>query len=334
MRAEAVVRPRGGLLDRLGDTVVPGWLLMLAVSLVSMAISRAIVVAILIGIALRNLRWVPRACHAGISAFERVLAAGIVLLGAGFTVGMATPSILIVLIVTMISAFLLILILARLMGFSGKLSILLAVGTTICGGTAIAITSPLIEADREETGYAVGTIALWGLIAILVYPHLARLLGFSQRVFGVWVGTAIHSTPQVIGAGYIFGEVAGQVATITKLVRNIFMIPLAFLIALWYAKGRTTGEERQAIVRALPWFLFGYVAMALLRGFGFFTPVGIRWITQTGKFLILVAMAGIGLGSELRRMSRLGWRPLLAGFLASVIVALISLGAMDVAGIS
>jgi len=302
----------------------------------------AIVVGLVIGIVLRNLRIVPKTCYSGIAKFEKVLVWGIVFLGASLTLEILKlePYALIVLAVTMSSAFWLIYYLAGRMGLKRKLGILLGVGTTICGGTAIAITSPLVEADEEVTGYAIGTIAVWGLIALFVYPYLAHLFNFTQELFGVWASTAIHSTPQVIGAGYIYGDVAGEIATMVKLTRNAFMIPLAFAIAIWYTRSKYKKDKetmesarRVDVLRGFPWFLFGYVVMAFLRGFGFFSPAGIHNFTVAGKFLILVGMCGIGLNTDLKSMSKLGWKPFVAGFIASAIVAAIALIMIYIVGI-
>ena len=340
------------------ETVISGWLLMFGVAIISQLISKvivvggshpleAIVVAIILGVFLRNLNLVPRACYQGISKFEKVLVWGIVLLGASLTLEILKiePYALIVLAVTMLVGFWSIYLLTKKMGFGEKLGTLLAVGTTICGGTAIAITSPLIEAKEEETGYALGTIAIWGLIALFVYPYLAHLLNFTHAVFGVWVSTAIHSTPQVVGAGYIYGDKAGQIATMVKLTRNIFMIPLAFVIAVWYLKKKMSHDNREqegrvkkinkwgVIVKGFPWFLFGYLVMALLRGFGFFSPIGVHYFTAGGKFLILMGMAGIGLNTDLRKMVKIGAKPFITGFVASVMVAVISLAMIAIVGI-
>ncbi len=331
---------------------------MFGVAMISQFISRSIVVggsrpveailvAIILGIVLRNANSIPKVCYGGISKFDKVLIWGIVLLGASLTLEILKiePYALIVLAVTMLVGFCVIYFLTKKMGFAGKLGTLLAVGTTICGGTAIAITSPLIEAKEEETGYALGTIAIWGLIALLIYPYLGHLLNFTQTVFGIWAGTTIHSTPQVVGAGYIYGDKAGQIATMIKLTRNIFMIPLALVIAVWHMrkkisidnkkkKGVAGGINRWSVIaKGFPWFLFGYVIMALLRGFGFFSPSGIDYFTTSGKFLILMGMAGIGLNTDLRKMARIGPRPFIAGFIASAVVAVVSLIMIEVVGI-
>lgn len=227
------------------------------------------------------------------------------------------------------SSFFVIFILGKIFKLPAALALLLSVGTTICGGTAIAITAPLIKAKEEETSYAIGTIALWGLIAILLYPQIAHLWGVPDISFGVFAGTAIHSTPQVVGAGFIFSDIAGKTATAIKLVRNCFMVPLAFFIAIWYAKNilaktKSEGASIQ-IARAFPWFLFGYFLMAGLNTRGYFSPEGVKTFAASGKFLILLGLSGIGLNTAFSSFKKVGLKPLIVGFLGSLFVAACSI---------
>jgi uncharacterized membrane protein YadS len=164
-----------------------------------------------------------------------------------------------------------------------------------------------------------------------------------ERVFGVFAGTAIHSTPQVVGAGFIFSELAGKTATAVKLVRNTFIAPLAFIVALWHswyttrqsggteattpAEGEAAAKPTQVNwVKAFPWFLFGYFVMVGLRTYGFFTELGIDVFNQTGRFLILLGMAGIGLNTRFSAFKGIGVKPLVVGFIGAIIVAAASLG--------
>ncbi len=322
---------------------LPGWALMLLFGLVSNALSRlvvvggkhpveAVVVAIVLGILARNLGLVPKVCLPGIKAFEKVLILGIVLIGASLdfrTIASQGLNILLIVLVTMTVSYFVIYFLGRLFHLPPGLAVLLSVGTTICGGSAIAVTAPLIRAREEETSYAIGTIALWGLIAILFYPKLAQLLGVSDFTFGVFAGTAIHSTPQVVGAGFIFSDLAGRTATAVKLVRNCFMVPVAFIIAVWYsgralAAGQSAGD-RIDIARAFPWFLFGYFIMAGLNTWGFFTPQGVASFNDAGRFLILLGLAGIGLNTVFSSFRTVGFKPLLVGLLGSLVVATTSI---------
>lgn len=341
---------------------LPGWLAMLVVAVVSYYLSKLIVmggknpieapvIAIVLGIIVTNAGLLPKACGAGVKAFEKPLILGIVLIGAGLdfrNIASQGVQMLLVIVVTMAVAFVAIFGLARAFRLPQKLSVLLAVGTTICGGTAIAVTAPLIKAKEEETSYAIGTIGLWGLVAIILYPKLFELLHFASvdQVFGVFAGTAIHSTPQVVGAGFIFSEAAGKTATAVKLVRNTFIAPLAFAIACWhgYCSARRSGEaaaeapgsEAEPSVdwlRAFPWFLFGYFVMVALRTYGFFTQLGIDVFDQTGRFLILAGMAGIGLNTRFTAFRGIGVKPLVVGFIGAVIVAGVSLAMIFATGI-
>ena len=299
----------------------------------------AAVIAIVLGLLLRNAGLVPAFCLPGIKAFQKVLILGIVLLGAALdfaTVGSQGFRILLVVLVTMSTAFMLIYLLARIFRLPVGLSSLLAVGTTVCGESAIAVTAPLIRAREEETAYAIGTVALWGLVAILLYPRIALLLGVGDFHFGVFAGTAIHSTPQVIAAGYIHSDAAGHTATAVKLVRNCFMVPVAFGVALWHARRTSVSGDTAAlsspaghwagVAGAFPWFLFGYFLMAGLSTAGYFSPEGVAAFTRAGKFLVLLGLAGIGLNTTLASFRDIGLRPLAVGLLGAGIVAAIAAG--------
>ena len=346
---------------------LPGWLVMLIVAMVAYCLSGLIVmggkhpleapvIAIVFGILATNTGLLPKACAAGVKAFQNPLIWGIVLIGAGLdfrNIAAQGPQMLLVIVVTMSVGFFAIYYLAKLFGLPRRLAILLSVGTTICGESAIAVTSPLIEAREEETSYAIGTVALWGLAAIILYPKLFQLWHLSgiDQVFGVFAGTAIHSTPQVVGAGFIFSEAAGQIATAVKLVRNTFIAPLALIIALWYSwdSARRSGQadaapsaaEGAAVqpatkltwVKAFPWFLFGYFVMVALRTYGFFTELGIDVFNQTGRFLILVGMAGIGLNTRFDAFKGIGVKPFVVGFIGALIVAGASLAMIFAVGI-
>ncbi len=318
---------------------IPGWVLMLLVGIVALFLSKLVVIggknpveaaalAVILGILLRNIRIVPNVCHPGIKAFEKILILGIVLIGASLdfrNIGSQGLKMLAVILTTMFVSFFVIYFLGKVFKLPTSLAILLSVGTTICGGSAIAVTAPLIKAKEEETSYAIGTIALWGLIAILFYPKIAQVIGVTDIDFGVFAGTAIHSTPQVVGAGFIFSDLAGKTATAVKLVRNCFMAPLAFLIAIYYTKNILSGNKKEGsqvnVAKAFPWFLFGYFVMAGLNTKGFLSESGIRAFNTSGKFLILLGLAGIGLNTVFTSFRKVGLRPLIVGLIGSLVVA-------------
>lgn len=318
---------------------LPGWLLMLAVGVLAMFLSKLIVIggknpveaaviAILIGMLIRNTGVLPQIFLPGIRAFEKILILGIVLIGASLNfrnIGSQGANMLIIILITMTVSFFVIYFLGKVFKLPTGLAVLLSVGTTICGGSAIAVTAPLIKAKEEETSYAIGTIALWGLVAIILYPKIAQILTVTDMNFGVFAGTAIHSTPQVVGAGFIYSDLAGKTATAVKLVRNCFMVPVAFLIAVWYTntslRGRKKEGTRVNVAKAFPWFLFGYFLLAGLNTQGYFSPEGIRAFNSAGRFLILLGLAGIGLNTVFGSFRKVGFRPLLIGFIGAMFVA-------------
>ena len=324
---------------------IPGFLLLIALAYGSKWLSslvvmggkhplEAAIIAILVGMGLRTASLIPEAFEAGIKAFEKILILGIVCMGVSLDLALIQESglsIFPIILGTMLAGFIGIYVLSRSANLSANLSVLLALGTVICGGTAIAIASPVIRAKDEETSYAIGTIALWGLLGIICYPLIATAMGVSDLAFGVFAGTAIHSTPQVVGAGYIFSDAAGTTATAVKLVRNCFIAPAVFLLALWYSKQQTNTEDTSYDPsKVFPWFLFGYFIMAACRGMGYFTPEGIQAISSFGKFCILSGMAGIGLNTRLSMFRSVGLTPLFVGGAGTALVALVSLGLIHV----
>ncbi|MCB0358000.1 MAG: putative sulfate exporter family transporter [Bdellovibrionales bacterium] len=328
--------------------LLPGWLLLAALAVIAGILEgqvefggkhplEAPVIAILLGILLRNTIGLPARVVSGVKAFEKPLIVGIVLIGAKLDLSLLTShgeNLILIILLTMVTGLASIVVVGRVLKLSGALSVLLAVGTTICGGTAIAVTAPLIRAREEETSYAIATIALCGLAAILVYPALGRFLGIGDFHFGAFVGTAIHSTPQVVGAGFIYSDKAGEVATAVKLVRNCFLAPAAFMVALWFAgvSDPATGEAPSLrgrfsqIAKGFPWFLFGFFVMAGLGSAGYFTPKGASGFSDAGKFLILLGMAGIGLNTQFAALRSIGFRPFIVGVVGTLVVAAVSAG--------
>lgn len=321
---------------------LPGWALMCILSLLAMGLSKLVVVGgkepleasalvVVFGIILRNAWRLPKSCVAGVKAAEKLLVFGIVLMGFGLNyqkVFKGSGEMLSVILITMSVGFVSIYLLSRWVRLSEKLGTLLAVGTCICGGTAIALVAPLIKAKEEETSYSVAVIALLGVAAVLVYPLAAKSLGVSDYDFGLFAGTAIHSTPQVVGAGYIFSDEAGELATAVKLIRNCFMAPMALLLALWFSRQLAQGDKSKvSFAKAFPWFLFAYFLASWLGTQGYIAEKDIKiYLEPLGKFLILLGMAGVGLNTDLSSLRRVGLMPLLIGLIGAGIVAVVSIG--------
>lgn len=303
--------------------------------------------AILGGLALRNGGLVPAACELGIKRYETVLKAGIVLLGGSLTVlqvarlGAAAISVVLLCLAT---APVLIYLLGVRFRITPKLAVLIGVGTTICGSTAIAIAAPAIEARDEEVSYAIGTISLFGILTMVILPLAGAAAGMTDREFGIWAGTAVPATPQAIGTAWIYSDGAVAQATIVKMTRNVFMLPALFLIGLWYARQRATAVGRRLGVqdyrKAVPGFLLGFLAFAIIRSAGDHVAIVPReaWSALLGaaasvdRWLILVAMAGIGLNTRFSALRRVGPTPLLVGFLGAAFLGGLSYGLIRLFG--
>lgn len=331
---------------------IPGWLLMVALATASYVLVELltysfgnkspvepVALAIIGGLLLRNTGWVPAACDTGVKNYELALKFGIVLLGLSLTFEQAIrlgAHAIAVVILCLAIAPMLIYFIARRFGIAPKLGILIGVGTTICGSTAIAIAAPAIEAKDEEVSYAIGTITLFGILAMLALPVLGTAIGMTDSDFGMWVGTSVPATPQVVGAASVYSDRAMAYATVVKMTRNIFMIPAVFILGAWYARQKASRAGRRLRAadywKALPAFLFGFLALAVLRSLVDHIPILPRdlweWILRNvasiAKFLVLIAMAGIGLNTRFSVVQKVGAAPLLVGLIGAVFLGAIS----------
>jgi len=335
-------------------TALPGWAFMAAVAAVSVLFVdllaphvtiggrnpfEAATVAILVGIGLRAAGWVPARCGPGLRSYESALKLGIVLLGLGLTLGETMrlgAQALAAIVVCLAVAPLFVYLVTWRVGMTRNLGILLGVGTTICGTAAIAATAPVIGAKDEEVAYAVSTVSLFGALAMVILPVIGAAMAMKDVAFGVWAGLAVPSTPQVVGTGYMFSEAAGAQATVVKLTRNVFIIPAVFVLSLARRAAETSAARppRTAYVGALPGFVFGFVALVIVRSVvDAFALVPAGWwhallsgAGTTAKALILIAMAGIGLNTRFQAMRTLGSAPLFVGLLAATFLATVSYG--------
>jgi uncharacterized integral membrane protein (TIGR00698 family) len=239
-----------------------------------------------------------------------------------------------------------------------RLGGLIAVGTSICGVSAIVATGPAIEAEEEETAYAVAVITIFGLLATLVYPYVAHII-FAENVLrvGLFLGTSIHDTSQVVGAAKLYGDIfsaplALDVATVTKLVRNVFMAAVIPFMAYYYARTRQgqdeVGEQKTNVLKLLPLFVLGFLAMAVIRSigdaminaggqaFGLWDADSWQDIYTTIQTwagnLLVVALAGVGLSTDFRTFRGLGARPFLVGLAAALAVGVVSVVAITLLG--
>lgn len=341
---------------------LPGWAFMCSVAAVSIVLVELVAphvtiggrnpfepatVTILLGILLRAAGWVPAACGPGLRSYERPLKLGIVLLGLGLTLGETLrlgAQALSAIVICVAAAPLFIYAVTRRIGVTRNLAILLGVGTTICGTAAIALAAPVIGAKDEEVSYAVSTVSLFGAIAMVVLPLLGTVLAMSDVAFGIWAGLAVPSTPQVIGTGYMFSPAAGTQATVVKMTRNVFMIPVAFVLSVWCSTSAAIVTRRGLVAGyrgALPGFVFGFLLLVTARSVvdAFAVVPAHLWdpvlsvVGTVAKALVLIAMAGIGLNTRFQTLRTLGATPLLVGLFAATFLAAVSFGVIGGLGI-
>ncbi|HET7358841.1 MAG TPA: YeiH family protein [Rhodanobacteraceae bacterium] len=314
----------------------PGLVLAAGIALVALGLGRLLplvggpVFGIVLGVIVRNLVAPPAACQPGIRfAGKQVLQWSIVALGLGLSLtqvartGVASLS---VTAVTIAAAFISALLLGRLLGIPSKLKLLIGIGTAICGGSAIAAATPIIKADEHDTAFAISTIFLFNLIAVLVFPTLGHLMHMSAQGFGLWAGTAINDTSSVVAAGYSYGKQAGDYATIVKLTRATLIIPVCLVLAMveaWRHKKHGSGDF--SLARIFPWFILWFVVASAIRTAGVIPDAWHAGIHAAAEFLIIVALTAIGLSADLRRMAATGLRPILLGLGVWAAVALSSL---------
>lgn len=314
----------------------PGLLLALLIACAAFGLGRLLplvggpVIGIVLGIAVSNLLRLDPRLQPGIRfAGKQVLQWSIIALGFGLSLDQVARTglqSLSVTLVTMTTAFMAALLLGRWLGVHDKLKILIGVGTAICGGSAIAAITPIIKPDEHDTAFAISTIFLFNLVAVLLFPLLGHLMHLSDLGFGLWAGTAINDTSSVVAAGYSYSKAAGDFATIVKLTRATLIIPvclaLAFTVAL---REKRKGSADFSLRRIFPWFILWFLVASAVRTAGW-VPLAIQPAIHFGaEFLIIVALTAIGLSANLRKMASTGMRPILLGMGVWVAVAVSSL---------
>jgi uncharacterized integral membrane protein (TIGR00698 family) len=265
-------------------------------------------------------------------ASKRVLQASIVVLGTGLSltqvvsVGVASlPVMLGTLIVALAGAW----FIGRLLKIDGDTRTLIGVGTGICGASAIAATTAVIDAAEAKVAYAIGTIFTFNVAAVLLFPTIGHLLDLSQHAFGLWAGTAINDTSSVVAAAYTYGTAAGAFAVVVKLTRTLMIIPISLGLAVITARkelaaGSTT-RRRVSWRKLIPLFIVGFLIASGLETFGVIPATWHPALGWIGTFFITMALSGIGLSTRLGTLKAAGHRPLLLGGILWVLVAVTSL---------
>lgn len=287
------------------------------------------VLAIVFGIVLRSAIRLPRGLSPGFTfSAKYVLQSAIVVSGFGLSLGTVAHTgweTLPVTIGTVAVALVLAPIVGRLLKTEAVLEHLIGVGTAICGASAIAAVASVIEPLEGDVALAIATIFFYNIVAVLTFPALGAVMHLTQSQFGVWAGTAINDTSSVVAAGYAFGAEAGQHATIVKLARATFILPVVAIVAVVHARAQRAGSVRVSWRKVVPWFIGWFVVAACINTAGIIPAGWHPGITLLSTFLISVALAAIGVQTDLARLVRSGPRPLALGFVLWVAVAGVSL---------
>ncbi|WP_281022356.1 YeiH family protein [Rhodoplanes roseus] len=328
----------------------PGLALAGGVAVAAMALRRLpgvavlspMILAIVIGVAVRNLVGTPASARPGLGvAMRPVLRVAIVLLGLQLTVADIVElgwSSVAILAATLAATFLFTVWLGRRLGVEPGLARLVAAGTSICGASAVVAANTATRASDEDVAYAVACVTLFGSLAMVIYPMLPNVLHLGPRAYGLWAGASIHEIAQVLAASFQAGGEAGHVGTIAKLSRVTMLAPVVLLLGVWTARAggwAASGRAEQGGAAGrppVPWFVFGFLALCGLNSVIAVDPEVRGWIVLATTVLLTVALAAMGLETDIRRLAAKGLRPLLLGAAATVFIAAFSLGLIEIFG--
>ncbi len=219
----------------------------------------------------------------------------------------------------------------KLFGLNWKLSNLISAGTGICGGSAVAAIAPVIDADDKDIAFAMSSTFLFDMVMIALYPLMGKALGMSDMAYGIWAGTSVNDTASVVASGFAFSEAAGDFATMVQLTRTIAIIPTVLVFA-WIGV-RMKKKEMQAtgdgskvnMMKIIPWFIGGFLLLAIVNSIGLI-PAAVSGIMKTAsKFLMVTALAAIGLNTSIADFKKAGLKPMFYGVTIDTLVTLTAL---------
>ena len=247
-------------------------------------------------------------------------------------------------VICIISVLVVIKFLIKILKIPTRMAYLISIGSTVCGTTAIIATAPVIKASKNEVSYAIANITLFGILSMLIYPYFANFYFDSDPLFiGLFLGTSIHETSQVAAAGLIYDQQFNSpetlnIATVTKLIRNTFLIIMIPLFAFLYNRGKTI-EGSYSILNIFPYFILGFVGMIIFRNIGdqvFMINNNDNWIEtisfvqSSSKVFLTMAMAAIGLSTNLKDIRNMGYKPFLVGFIAMLTVGVVCIISIEI----
>lgn len=317
----------------LGSTL-PGLGLTFGIAVLALATQRLsgvaalspLVVAMVLGMALRNLTGTPGAARAGIGfALRRILRLAIVLLGFQLTLtqlrAVGLPGLMVISIL-LAATFVFTRWAGRALGVEARLAELIAAGTSVCGASAVIATNTVTRGSDEDVAYAIACVTVFGSLSMLAMPVLGGMMAMEPAHYGIWVGATVHEVAQVVGAGFQHGAEAGQAATVAKLSRVMLLAPLIVVLG---TLARRRGRAAQASAPA-PWFVLGFIAVVLLNSALPLPPPLQDRVAGLTAFLLTMALAAMGLETDIRKLRDRGLRPLALGALAWLFISILGLG--------
>src|SRR6516164_5619911 len=288
--------------------------------------------AILLGLVISNLVGIPEIFRAGVATYEFWLKAGIVLLGSRFLLGdvlkLGGVSLALVFI-EIIGAIAFMTFLGRAFGLRPKLTSLLAVGSAVCGVSAIIATQGAIEADDEDSSFAIAAILALGALSLFTFPLIGHTLHLTDHAYGVWSGLAVDNTAEAAAAGALYSDAAGKLAVLTKTTRNalIGFVVLAYAF-YWASKGQAqaVGSKARFLWQKFPKFVLGFLLISTLATAAFFSKEQIGALANLSRWAFLLTFAGVGLRTNFRELSKQGLKPFAVGAIGEVVIAGFTLG--------
>lgn len=290
------------------------------------------VIAIIIGVLMRQFLVVPEQFYPGIGfTLKKLLKLAIILLGFSFSflkifqIGVNT---VIAVLIAVILGIGLTYFIGKLFKLKGNIPLLISLGTGICGATAIATAGPILKAKDEDIVYAINTIFAFNVLAVLIYPIIGHLLSMPDSMFGAWAGTAIHDTSSVVAAGYSYSTEAGDASVIIKLIRTLMLVPVAVLLSIFISiqnKTLNSNQKKVKMSKVFPFFILFFAGASAINTIFSLPSSFIEPTTFIAKFVILMVMASVGLGTDLKKIKSVGIRPLVVGLISSIIMGAVSL---------
>jgi uncharacterized integral membrane protein (TIGR00698 family) len=287
-----------------------------------------LILSILLGMALHNTIGTPSAAKPGVTlSLKVILKAGIVLLGLQLTFGQVIEVGLRgvgIIAVTLVSTFLFTKWLGRQLGVGARLTELIAAGTSVCGASAVIATNTVTRASDEDVAYAVACVTVFGSLSMVLIPMVeATVLHLGPDAYGLWTGAVIHEVAQVVAAAFQQGDAAGHTGTIAKLTRVMMLAPLVLALGL-LARRRNEGASGGGA--PIPWFVFGFIAMVGVASLGIVPEAAEPWHRGLTQFLLAMALAAMGLETDIRKLAAEGARPALLGAVSWLFIVVLGFG--------